>query len=447
VCTPKIYSTASDIRMKYFASKGKWVSISFVFLLIVTFSINYSHFLFFRLSDFIMMAFLVWGAVYKKEIFVGAFTTEKKLVVAFFVVFFASLCYGLVAIGIVKQVNFAFIYKYLVVFAVFIVSKSILDDMTEKAITRLMLLLIFIYVLLIINIFIDIYHPIKWLNLKSYQVRYGGRLSSIRPAFPFSNSPLSDAHLYAAFLTNMMILLISFLVFNVRIIKKPLIYLIILCSFAALILTGARASLILFFLFGGFLSILKLIAFLQQNQNRGLIFRKLTIFVTIAFMIAAIFWMNRDMIIENKDAWYLIKRMFDFTRLVEFRLPKIMLAVNSVILQGPILIGIGMPSSTGTWFDNAVAAVLVSSGVVGLLLFSCIILVYLYETYKKAIINQRIAEFWCLFFVVSHYVLINVISTEFFLATRSIVPFAILCGMLTSIINKQKTDHLAESTR
>ena len=65
---------------------------------------------------------------------------------------------------------------------------------------------------------------------------------------------------------------------------------------------------------------------------------------------------------------------------------------------------------------------------------------YLFNAYKQSLLNHRTNEFWCLFFVVANYVSVNLVSSEFFLTTRSIVPFAIICGLLTSIINQQKEE-------
>ena len=57
--------------------------------------------------------------------------------------------------------------------------------------------------------------------------------------------------------------------------------------------------------------------------------------------------------------------------------------------------------------------------------------------YRKAVQNQRQEEFLILLFVSLNYILANLI-TEFFLVSRSVIPFSIFLGLVTKLIQKPK---------
>lgn len=362
----------------------------------------------------------------------------------YFGFFFASVVYGLVTIGIVRWVNFAFIYKYLLAFSTFALIRLILRDMDQVHLKRLIVLMTIVYLFLVFNMFLDVFCPVKYLNNISYKARAAGRLSYIRPALPFTSARLPDGHLYAAYLTNMMVLLTSWFVFKLKVVNPWITLLSFPACATAVILTGSRANMLVMFLFSALLFFIFVKRGVVNRKFQLSMRRKRLVFLAI-ILVLVISAGAAEKLASNKDASFLISRTFYLTGLADQRLPKIMKAVRLVVLEGPVIIGIGMPSTNFIWLDNAAAAILLASGLGGLLVFAGVILVYLHNVYRQAVENQRMAEFWCLFLVVGHYVTINLVSTEFFLGTRSVVPFAISCGILTSMIHQHRNTEVKPS--
>jgi hypothetical protein len=55
------------------------------------------------------------------------------------------------------------------------------------------------------------------------------------------------------------------------------------------------------------------------------------------------------------------------------------------------------------------------------------------DLYRKAVQNQRQEEFLILLFVSLNYILANLI-TEFFLVSRSVIPFSIFLGLVAKLV-------------
>jgi len=420
--------------------------ITFIFLalLILFFPIDHKIFLIFRITDFLVLALFVWGVInsglkpFKSRLSLNTTT----LIYVFCLLFVLSMLYGALFVGIKDNNRFIFIYKYSIVFILFwLTGEFSASQLSIKQIQILLVLLFSSFIFMVANVFIDLFYPIKYLNPLAFGVRH--RFSQIRPSFPFTSNTVSDAHLYGAYLANMIVALIALGSFKVFKISPMVFYVLAICSLPALLLTGARASILVLSLF---VFIMVMLVFVDQFfLKRKTSLKKIAVFAIIfTAIVGGIYGFVDSKAFESQtDATFLLKRSFAFgnmDNLATVRIRSILSAVNQTIFDGPILIGIGITSSELVWYDNAIAAILVSSGLLGVIVFALIILSYSNHLFKISLINRRKKEYFALASVFCTYALINVISTEFFLVTRSITPFALLCGLLIILIKKPKPD-------
>ncbi|MHC4153364.1 MAG: hypothetical protein ACYST6_00340 [Planctomycetota bacterium] len=106
----------------------------------------------------------------------------------------------------------------------------------------------------------------------------------------------------------------------------------------------------------------------------------------------------------------------------------------NLVFDGPVIIGPGLQSSEQSYFDGAMLSMLVSSGIGGVCVYAAIIAASFLVLHKRARLNDRQNEFLVLFFVSLNYILANLI-TEFFLVSRSAIPFAVFWGLMARLIH------------
>jgi hypothetical protein len=111
-----------------------------------------------------------------------------------------------------------------------------------------------------------------------------------------------------------------------------------------------------------------------------------------------------------------------------------MKAAADLVFDGPVFIGVGLQSSPQSFYDGAIASIMVSSGPCGIVIFAGIILTFFVRLGRQAVRNGRVREFTMLFFVAINYLFANLI-TEFFLVSRSVVPFAVFLGLIGRMIH------------
>jgi len=333
-------------------------------------------------------------------------------------------------VGIVKPRNFAFIYKYSVLFiCVWLIVSS---KFNEQQVKFLLKILFFSFLAMITFEYIILY---KFMIISPKLIRF------FRPYFPFTDPRLKDSHMLAAYISTGLLAIILCRRYNLLKIKLLSYGILVTIVFLAMLLTGSRNGIVTF--------VMTLVAF-----NLYLLFRKFnvrqkliqlkrpTLYFALIVLISATVILGLYMKYgpENDLATRLLKRAFYFDPSQDQsylgRVRKFIVAYN-LVFDGPVFIGIGLQSSPLYFFDGAIASILVSTGLVGLFVFAAIIYLFFANLYAKAIQNERKEEFLVCFFVSVNYILANII-TEFFLISRSVIPFAIFLGLTTRLVHIPK---------
>jgi hypothetical protein len=392
-------------------------------LLTITYSINYDLGFSVRIGDVAAVLFIGWAFLSSRF----RVTSTVVFALGFFFVYLLSALYGSLALGIIHTANLLFLYKYALPFLLLWCICSV--RLTDHQVHRLIRAAVFVFVLLILWVFVHV-----------LLVTSGLATLSFRPSFPLSNGPVwaSDAHLYSAFLSNG---LIAFLVFaRARIIRVPfsLVVLTLLLGIAALLLTGSRGGILTFAGTAGLLAAVEL----ARKLSRGrLTVRRATLVTAAVGMVAVagiLAFNAHGVVSRSQEVLRLLDRALNFgfgnDASAQSRLQKNWDAIMLLSHQIP-LIGVGMQSVGRSWYDSAIGALLVSSGLIGCVLFLCALAAFLGENWKAAQANSRFQEFSALFFVVVNYAVANLI-TEFFLVTRSLVPFVLWAGLASQLIHR-----------
>lgn len=425
----------------------------FLYLLIIFHPANYKLVLIIRPVDVVMVLFIGWS-IFKFSLFdlnknnyqAALLNKTALLVWSYFLIFIVSTIFGLIKIGIVTPTNIAFFYKYFAFFLFFLASKTALLKATTLQIKNLTIFLLIVFCLMVLNIILNVYHPNKTLHPGYFLLKHTIAMSSqsfrLRPSFPFSAGFFSDAHIYASYLSNGFVSILGFLVFkNIRF-GFLLALTIALLSIPPMMLTGARGGVAIHIL------CISLVFMVGVYTNRNNI-KKINLWgvflfaalTPVLFLIIA-FSVKSGVLEVREEVHYIVSRLTLLNvEMFSPRLTKIVESIGLVVKEGPILIGIGMLSTGQVFLDNAIAAILLSSGVIGCILFGFIVANFLKRSFKTARQNNRMSEFLILIFVVANYILNNIVVSEFFLVTRSMVPFVLLCCLIRAVINKPEIGH------
>jgi len=410
--------------------KKSTVGLLFSLLLIVSYPINYPLFLNLRPVDIVLLLFAVWGVFNA-----GIRPRSVSILVAIFcVLFLLSTLYGVLFTGVVSPRNFAFIYKYGVLFVcVWLLLSSKLDEPRIRFLLR-MLFLSFLVVL-----------AYEFVSLYRFRVMHPGRAHTFRPNFPFTDpfpdlyrGYLGDAHLLAAYISTGLLAIIFCRQYRMFRIRLPIYCGLLATGFTGMLLTGSRNGLVSFFvtviLFGLWMLVRKV-----SHVKAFTTVRRSTVHLALVLLLVGTVVTYLCMKYGGQNAFVnrLLNRAvyFDLGKDQSFlgRVDKLKQACN-VVLEGPVIIGPGLQSSERSYFDGAIASVLVSSGVAGVFIFAAIIFASFVVLHKRALLNDRKSELRILFFVSLNYLLANLI-TEFFLVSRSVIPFALFWGLMARLIH------------
>ncbi|HXK36592.1 MAG TPA: hypothetical protein VJ553_03345, partial [Candidatus Paceibacterota bacterium] len=157
-----------------------------VILVTLLFPVNYSLLLKLRPADFLMMMLIV-ASLPAMRIKPNA---TFLLSVLFFLVYVLSTAYGIMVHGIASQTNFLFVYKYLMLFALFWVLCSV--PMHPVRLARLRAIMNAVFYFLVAYVFLYVF---LWVR--------GAIGGSMRVTFPFTNDydpefgTISDSPLYS----------------------------------------------------------------------------------------------------------------------------------------------------------------------------------------------------------------------------------------------------------
>ncbi|MCT7995241.1 O-antigen polymerase [Laspinema olomoucense] len=408
--------------MKVTIDKSK-IGFLFISLLILTYPINYDLGSSLRLADIGFIIFFIWSVFNQKL----KISNLSWIIITFFTLYVFSTIYGTFFIGILNPLGFFFIYKYTLPFLLFWIIFNL--KLKEKKIIFLFNSYFFVFFILSLYVYIHIYLVIN-----------GVLLTSLRPSFPFTfREDASDAHLYSSYISYNLTALISFVNYKIISLNRLLFYFILCLSLVALILTGSRnglAALVVSMTLIGGQKILQLLSINKIKIKPQYIIGAL-LCILILFLAGNYFDIK---ILPELSSLSL--RTINFFNLAEDKSTNIRIinfneVIKNVVTEGPILIGIGFQSYHIVWLDTSIGSLLIASGIVGLCVFIAIILIFLLKNYYVAIKNSRKKEFYSLALVTFNYILTN-IATEFFLVTRSIVPFIIFIALSTQLIYIKK---------
>jgi hypothetical protein len=390
-----------------------------ILMVIVFFPVNYSLFLKLRIADILIVVLI---AIALPNLRTRA-TSVFFLILVFYLFYFLSMMYGIATIGILNQNNLFFFYKYILAFVLVWTLTSI--RLPEASIDRIERLTYFMFGVLVLYALL---YPV----LRIVGIVRG----NIRVTFPFTNvnPEMSDAPLYSVVLTT---LLIGYL-FTPRP-KRRFTYLknttVTLFTILAIFISGSRTGLVsvpLTFLIFGMRWV-----FRTLFSGRLGIYRRVVIISLIVLGVGVVVGLVLRGV-SDTNMIRLVQRVtsIDLTtdESIGGRVIKSTRAIDSVA-NGPVLIGIGMQSSSMTWIDNSYSNILVSAGFGGLIVFLLIVFFFLRDNKQQAAEKGMLPVYMALEYTFINY-LISAITSEYFLVTRGVVPFAILTAIFVQRIRR-----------
>jgi len=382
---------------------------------VVFFPVNYVLGAGLRPSDLVMLV-LIFFCLPRVR---AHLTVSFYLGLAFFALYGVSAVYGLLVFGMVKDSNLMFLYKYAAAFLLFWVLMNVrLSPRGVHAISRILFL---VYFALVAYTFL--YVAMWWT----------GRLMGMnsRVSFPLSNQPDpsggGDAHLYAVVLSTC---LVGYLFYPRAKTWRTRAFTagVFVLTMAAIVLSGSRT---------GLLSIvLTCMIYAGRRAYTALVSARLrvrvaSLLVALLIIAAAVGVFVRVRGLESEALATLTSRAFSFDPQgdgsIQSRIIKTAYALETVFF-GPIFIGIGMQSTEHTWFDVGYASILVTAGLLGLVSVLACILSFLHRQKALARRTSAVQAYRGL-----EYLFINALvcamSSEFYLVTRGLLPFAVLCTL------------------
>jgi len=339
-------------------------------------------------------------------------------------------------IGVEYPENLIFFYKYGVLFlGTWLIMSS---RLTEPQVFCAMRALLVSFVVVVIYVL---------LTVGQKAIMHPDSIATFRPNFPFTppvgeqGGYLGDAHLLAAYLSTGLVAVFLFQETGLLRLHPLLCDVVLLLAGTAMVLTGSRNGIVTSaaVLFGFLLvsvrdRLLRVDGLLRIRRNTLRMFICTVLIVGVAWTVGA----RYADILGKLDRLLTRATSIDFSddRSAMGRVKKLTAAAD-IVLDGPVVIGIGMQSSPRRFYDGAVAALLVSSGCMGLGVYAAIIYFFLAGVRREAARNRRKAEYSILLFVTANYILANLI-TEFFLVSRSVVPFCVFLGLMAKWIHISK---------
>ncbi len=389
--------------------------------LLLTFWINYPLVAVVRVTDLVILgAATIW--LLRGRLRVGV---PGLLILCFFAIYFCSLIAGPLIYEKINILRIVFVYKYAVPFillAIFLRHKIFahqLDMLIRLNILIFLVLSVFVYVHIAVHLFTSISLP--W-----------------RPSFPLTKldeGESTDSHLYSAYLANGLVFLVLAQYYKLVRFRLVTILGITAVCVGALFLTGSRNGILSFAVT---MVIFFVIATVARGSRGEAFIRPSHVLVGLcgsaALMSVLLFFADTIQLGETIDALIL--------RIVEIdlndhsfiaRVDKLISAFTEVVDQGPVVIGIGMLAAEITWYDSSIASLLLVGGIFGLILFCVAIMVFVANLSRVARQNQRNGEFMMVVMLIINYVIANLI-TEFFLVTRSVVPFVVNLCLIVNLI-------------
>lgn len=352
------------------------------------------------------------------------FNASTSSLVGLFILMLAMTTWaGLAERGLVDLRGIAYVYKLVLPFLVFWAFSHAVPGVRQNR--KLLAIALGVLVILIvwawIHFFLNKYRVVDMPN---------------RSSFPFTNwgGKQSDGHMFSLTLAVALLSMVWLCWYRILCIRLKYAALVLVLGLSALFLTGSRTGLVVLIV-SGVLWVLweALRSSLGAYDYR---IRKSSVaFLSVALVVLALipfFYMSASEFIPN-DIEYLITRAsnFDFTE-EDSRIRKTIYGFEKS-LQGFPLLGVGALSSGLAWYDSGPTALVVYSGVAGLMVYVCLLIWVVFHLGKMSRNNGRKHEFYCFVWILFAYALGN-IATEFWMVTRSVLPVVALLGILAAII-------------
>jgi O-antigen ligase len=277
-------------------------------------------------------------------------------------------------------------------------------------------------------------YALLYLFLRSHGIISG----NVRVSFPFSRGQEAtggDAHLYSTVLSTCLFGYIFYpRLLTPRQVAKN--FTVVVATLGGIVLSGSRTGLV---------SILLTLALWTLRQGFQAIGRSqlrvrasAVVIIVIVIAVGGVF-ASRGLGAATGSAADLAKRALSLNvsggdASINSRITKTSEAFGTV-LQGPLVTGFGMQSTSRVWFDNAYGAIVFSSGFLGLMLL--LLCIYFFLKEQRAIVNGEFTRkaYEGLFYIFANYMLCG-ISSEFFLVTRGLVPFAVISAIFVHTIRE-----------
>ncbi len=406
----------------------KNISFIFISVLILTYPINVSLFAI-RPVD---VAVILFAAVGFKNFF--SFKKRYLVYLIFWCCFGLSIFNGIIRKGIVNYKHFIFVYKYILPFLLLIlISRS---EIKYTQIRKLLYLLLLSVLVLAIYEFVFLAYYKTDFVIENLTLKY-------RPTFPFTKPFINgkgykgDAHVLSSFFSNafLAIFLCRYYKIFIHDLKKTTYIGLIMIVSLALIMTNSRNGVFTILVI---LSCWLIYKFFSTDNKNWLKNKKGIAIVSISFLfiVLGIFVVYH---ISSMD----MPRQSNITRTFYFNFKNEQSSMQRItnlfdvwklVKNNGLILGIGMQSSSKRFFDGGISALLVSSGIMGLIAFMTSIMLFLVSLYKQAKENKRLNVFVVLLLVFLNYSLACLI-TEFFLVSRSVVPVMLFIGLLAKLIS------------
>lgn len=396
----------------------------------VSFVINRRLALGMRLVDFLIMVFVGRTLLFRRI----SLTSEFALVSSYYLILIAGLCYGIVALGVASPQNFIYAYKYSMPFLFFMALRSY--DLSADQTTAFTRVLVATFAFLCVYVFIHI-----------LLVSLGLLAASIRVAFPFTSPNErgyvhADAPLYSAFLSLGTMTLIFIHRLRLSGLRNGTFWVLIIVSLGANLATGSRTGLVAAVVGLSVLGFDETVRRIRHiSKRRGV--RPATIvllLVVVVLAVSAFVVLVQRTAQQRYGVQYLIERTLNFElandQSANARLIKAEYAFGTV-WDHLKFIGIGMPSTTHDWFDIGISAIFFTGGILGTVVFFTILAVFLAKMHRRAVVNDQRLAFRALAYAFLSYGVSHV-GAEYFLVTRSVVPFLLFIYLFSSVIDRKR---------
>ena len=388
-------------------------------IIIIAYPINIELGFSIRIIDMmVLFALIIFFLNYK---FKKSVITNLSFILFF--IYLISTIYGMLNVGIKNYENFFFIYKYILPFLLILLLSNL--KLKYSSINKLIKVAVFVYLFMIVWVYF-------FIGLSFVGVFPLG----LRPAFPFTDvwsEKTTDAHLYSAYISNGLIFFIVLCKMNYLKISGFIKNIIVIMSLVSMLLTGSRNGLLSFGL-----SYMVIISYplIDNLINNKFLFSRKGFLKSIIFGVLgtiAVFILLQNFL-DSEDLGKFVSRALNFNFFNDTsssqRVEQLATAFNLIVNES-LMFGIGMQSYSGQWFDGGVAAVLVSMGLLGVVIYIAIIVTFLVRLNMKKVDSVLVFYIAIVFF---NYIIANLVS-EFFLITRSVVPFSINIALLLQLFD------------